>query len=206
MSEVYGRRVRLRCALDAQGVLAYIINVRLENMTLKSISTCLVLMIASLSAKEPYEALLSLSAACQNAANAKNRGQWEREKFEPYIKATDKAMAELVDSGYLVQEYILFQSPAEMSFDEGKQFGMLKRVFAKKHEAKYGIHALIEMMGWEYRESLKGGRMHHEKLGDSDRVQLRVRLPKELMKEYKEVFGKYIVKPISQEDEQGAAE
>jgi len=176
------------------------------NIVLTSCLFCL--LAASLGAAEPYEALLRLSASCQNAASERSRGDEDPTKFSEFIKATDDAMQELVSAGYLIEEHLLMRAPDRMNGNERVQFEQQRMQLANEYAARYGFYAVTEMMGWEFRDQIKGGRFFRPDRDESKNFRLRVRLPEQALKKFKDSLSDYIIRtiPKTKIGEQGGAE
>ena len=160
-------------------------------------TTFLVMVLAGFSlAGEPYGDLLRLSAACQNAAFKQARGVTERSQFSEYIKASDETMEELVRTGFLVEEHLLIRAPSRMNGNERVHFEQQRMKLVDELAPRYGHYTVVEMMGWEFREQIQGGRFFKPDRDESKDFRLRVRLPEVALTKFKALLGDYILRTI----------
>ena len=160
-------------------------------------TSLLVIVFATFSlAAEPHEELMRLSAACRNAAFKQAGGVTDRSQFAKFIKASDKAMEELVGSGFLVEEHLLMRAPSRMNGSERVHFEQQRMKLVGELAPQFGRYTVSEMMGWEFRDQIQGGRFFRADRDESKDYRLRVRLPAAALKKFKVLLSDYILKTI----------
>jgi hypothetical protein len=160
-------------------------------------TTSLIMVLASFTlAGEPHEDLLRLSVVCQNAALKRARGVTDRSQFSDYIEASDETLAELVRSGFLIEEHLLIRAPSRMNGNERVHFEQQRMKLVDELAPRFGHYTVVEMMGWEFREQIQGGRFFKPDRDESKDFRLRVRLPEVDLKKFKALLGDYILRTI----------
>ena len=160
-------------------------------------TSLLIMVFATFSlAVEPHEELMRLSAACQNATFKQASGVTDRSQFTEFIRASDKAMAQLVDSGFLVEEHLLMRAPSRMNGSERVHFEHQRMKLVDELAPRFGHYTVSEMMGWEFRDQIQGGRFFRSARDESKDYRLRVRLPAAALKRFEGLLSDYILKKI----------
>lgn len=168
----------------------------------------LIMVLANFSlAGEPHDDLFRLSVACQNAAFKQARGVTDRSQYSDCINASDASMAALVRSGFLTEEHLLIRAPSRMNGNERVHFDQQRMKFVDEFAPQFGHYTVVEMMGWEFREQIQGGRFFKPDRDESKDFRLRVRLPEVALKKFKALLGDYILRtiPMNEIGEQGGS-
>jgi hypothetical protein len=165
-------------------------------MKIAATTSLIIILASSRLAGEPHEDLLRLSVVCQNAALKQAQGVTDRSQFSDYIKASDETLADLVRSGFLVEEHLLMRAPSRMNGNERVHFEQQRMKLVDELSPRFGYYTVVEMMGWEFREQIQGGRFFKPDRDESKDFRLRVRLSEVDLKKFKALLGDYILRTI----------
>ena len=169
-------------------------------MKIIPIALCCVAMLVGCKdrAEDSHKSLKSfykLSVACQNAAFHMRLGH--KEDYNDLIQEVDEAMATLLEAGELKEQKVIMIAPDKMTGAwDRNTFCELRMDFIEKLTPKYGAYTVNEMIGWEFRDQLEGGRLYHETRDSSKDVMLRVRLPEKDLKDFLELLRPFFVEQL----------